>query len=44
MGNVRGAALGERLGGVFEEADQVRGGKVGAVAGLEAFGGRECEG
>lgn len=35
MGDVRGAALGEGQAGVFEEADQVRGGEVGAVDGLE---------
>ena len=44
MGNVRGAALGEGLGGVFEEANQIRGGKVGAMAVLKGFGGCEAEG
>ena len=37
MGDMRGATLGERLGGVFEEAYQVRGGKVGAMAGLKGI-------
>lgn len=39
VGDVGGAALGERLGGVFEEAYQVRGSEVRAMAGLERLEG-----
>ncbi len=43
MGDMRGAALGEGLGGVFEEANQIWGSKVGAMAVLKGFGGCEVE-
>ena len=39
MGNMRGATLVERLSSVFEEAYQVRGGKVGTVAVLKGIKG-----